>query len=109
MASNDCSSRSSTEDPDIHQVQEESFDSLEPEAPKAMVKTNLWEDEVKVLEDALEAWKVADKNQRKGLQNAMKARIKNIPANSTLKGHEWDKKKKVSYISLTSHGTLIPK
>ncbi|KIM64588.1 hypothetical protein SCLCIDRAFT_114580 [Scleroderma citrinum Foug A] len=59
-----------------------------------MVKTNLREDEVKVLEDALEAWKAANKNQRKGLQNAMKARIKNIPANSTLKGHEWDKKKK---------------
>ncbi|KIM64058.1 hypothetical protein SCLCIDRAFT_23693 [Scleroderma citrinum Foug A] len=94
MAGSGCSSRSSTEDPDIQQVQEYSFDSLEPEAPKAMVKTNLWEDEVEVLEEALEDWKAANRNQRKGMKNAMKARIKNLPVNSTLKGHEWEKKKK---------------
>ena len=107
MAGSGCSSRSSTEDPDIQQVQEYSFDSSEPEAPKAMVKTNLWEDEVEVLEEALEDWKAADRNQRKGMKNAMKARIKNLPANSTLKGHEWERKKKMCHISQTSHGTLI--
>ena len=60
-----------------------------------MVKTNLREDEVEILEEALEDWKGADKNQRKSMKNAMKARIKNLPTNSTLKGHEWEKKKKV--------------
>ncbi|KIM54276.1 hypothetical protein SCLCIDRAFT_31222 [Scleroderma citrinum Foug A] len=94
MASSGCASRSSTEDPDIQPVQEYSFDSLEPEEPKAVVKTNLREDEVEILEEALEDWKGADKNQRKSMKNVMKARIKNLPANSTLKGHEWDKKKK---------------
>ena len=95
MASSGCASRSSTEDPDIQPVQEYSFDSSEPEEPKAAVKTNFREDEVKILEEALEDWKGADKNQRKSMKNAMKARIKNLPTNSTLKGHEWEKKKKV--------------
>ncbi|KIM52520.1 hypothetical protein SCLCIDRAFT_140949 [Scleroderma citrinum Foug A] len=94
MASSGCASRSSTEDPDIQLVQEYSFDSSEPEEPKATVKTNLREDEVEILEEALEDWKGANKNQRKSMKNAMKARIKNLPTNSTLKGHEWEKKKK---------------
>lgn len=109
MASSGCASRSSTEDPDIQPVQEYSFDSLEPEEPKAVVKTNLREDEVEILEEALEDWKGADKNQRKSMKSVMKARIKNLPANSTLKGHEWDKKKKVHCISQTSHRILIHK
>lgn len=94
MATTGSSNRSSTEDPDIPKMQEYTSDSSGPKAPKAVVKMKLWEDEVEVLEEALEDWKVADSNQRKSMKITMKARIKNLSANSTLKGHEWDKKKR---------------
>jgi len=101
------SSSTSIENPDTEDEQDHSSDSSGPEAPQNVVKTKLRDDEVEVLEEALEDWKAADSNQRKGMKNAMKAKIKNLPANSTLKGHEWDKKKKVCPISITSHGLLM--
>jgi len=107
MARNCSSSRSSIEDPDIQDEQDHSSDLSGPEAPQNVVKTKLWDDEVEVLEEALEDWKAADSNQRKVMKNAMKAKIKQLPANSTLKGHKWEKKKKVCPISITSHGLLM--
>jgi len=101
------SSSTSMENPDTEDEQDHSSDSSGPEAPQNVVKTKLQDEEVEVLEGALEDWKAADSNQRKGMKNAMKAKIKNHPANSTLKGHEWDKKKKVHPISITSHGLLM--
>jgi hypothetical protein len=95
------------ENPDTEDEQDHSSDSSGTEAPQNVVKTKLRDDEVEVLEEALEDWKAADSNQRKGMKNAMKAKIKNLPANSTLKGHEWEKKKKVRPISITSHGLLM--
>ena len=101
------SSSTSMENPDTEDEQDHSSDSSGPEAPQNVVKTKLRDEEVKVLEGALEDWKAADSNQRKGMKHAMKAKIKNLPANSTLKGHEWDKKKKVRPISIPSHRLLM--
>jgi len=72
------------ENPDTEHEQDHSSDSSGPEAPQNVVKTKLQDDEVEVLEEALEDWKAVDSNQRKGMKNAMKAKIKNHPANSIL-------------------------
>ncbi|KAL4063909.1 hypothetical protein V8B97DRAFT_2026264 [Scleroderma yunnanense] len=57
-------------------------------------KSNLQEEEIKILEADIDQWKSANKNKRTTVVTCIRSKIKNLEANKTLKTHEWVRKKK---------------